>query len=91
MPVMHNYAASRPSLPLDLLAQAVPMLTRHELAALTERLIERLDLMDGDPDAEDDDPAGQCDEDGVNTNSGIFLMHERKRDGPGCYISEDGI
>jgi hypothetical protein len=34
------------------------MLTRNELASLTERLIDRLDLIDGDPDAEDDDPSG---------------------------------
>jgi hypothetical protein len=44
------------ALPLHLLAQAIPMLTRNELASLTERLIERLDQQDGDPDAEDDDP-----------------------------------
>ena len=43
-------------LPLNLLAQAIPMLTRAELASLTERLIDRLDLIDPDPDAEDDDP-----------------------------------
>lgn len=42
-------------LPTALLAQAIPMLTRHELANLTERLIERLDEIDGDPDLEDDD------------------------------------
>lgn len=34
------------------------MLTRFELAAITERLIERLDQLSGDPDLEDDDPAG---------------------------------
>ena len=44
------------ALPLSLLAQAIPMLTRFELANLTERLIDRLDLIDGDTDAEDDDP-----------------------------------
>ena len=51
------------ALPLRLLAQAIPMLTRHELAKLTERLIERLDQQDGDPDDEDDDPGG-CEHDG---------------------------
>lgn len=33
-------------LPTALLAQAVPMLTRHELEALTERLIDALDSID---------------------------------------------
>lgn len=41
-----------PALPIHLLAQAVPMLTRHELAALTERLIDALDSMEGDLDLE---------------------------------------
>jgi hypothetical protein len=43
----------RKALPLHLIAQAVPMLTRYELAAVTERLIERLDELDGDADLED--------------------------------------
>lgn len=43
------------ALPLNLLAQAVPMLNRNELARLTERLIERLDEIDGEADTEDDD------------------------------------
>lgn len=44
-------------LPLSLLAQAIPMLSRHELEDVVERLIDRLDQIDGDPEAEDDDPA----------------------------------
>ncbi|WP_298190979.1 hypothetical protein [Novosphingobium sp.] len=32
-----------------------------------EALIALLDAMGGDPDLEEDDPHGQCDEDGVNT------------------------
>ena len=43
-------------LPLALIAQALPKLTRHDLEALTARLIDRLDEIDGDTDAEDDDP-----------------------------------
>ena len=39
-------------LPTALLAQAVPMLTRDELAALAEQLIDRLDLLEPDPDLE---------------------------------------
>lgn len=45
------------ALPLSLLAQAIPMLSRHELEDVVERLIDRLDQIDGDPEAEDDDPA----------------------------------
>ena len=44
------------ALSLKLLAQAIPMLTRNELASITARLIDRLDLIDGDPEDEDDDP-----------------------------------
>jgi len=43
-------------LPLALLAQAIPMLSRNELEDVVERLIDRLDAIDGDADAEDDDP-----------------------------------
>ena len=76
-------------LPLSLIAQAIPKLTRHELASLTERLIERLDEADGNPDDEDDDPVGQCDEDGINTGSGVFYQHGISRYGPGCPISDN--
>lgn len=38
--------------PTALIGQAVRMLSRCELEALTERLIERLDEIDGDPDLE---------------------------------------
>lgn len=58
---------SSAALPLALIGQAIPMLSRHDLEALTERLIDRLDQVDGDPDIEEGDPAGQCDEDEVNT------------------------
>ena len=43
------------ALPLSLISQAIPMLSRHELASITERLIEQLDFIDGDADCEDDD------------------------------------
>lgn len=43
--------------------------------------------MDPDPDLEDDDPAGQCDEDGINTDLDMLACDY----GPGCEISdEDG-
>lgn len=81
-------AGGAAALPITLLAQAIPMLTRHDLEALTERLIDRLDMIDGNPDEEEDDPAGQCDEDGMNAGSGNFYMHGRSFAGPGCAISD---
>ena len=38
------------ALPLDLIAQAIPMLSRHELVALADRLIDAIDSADGDTD-----------------------------------------
>lgn len=77
-------------LPLSLIAQAIPMLSRHELESVTERLIERLDSLDGDAEAEEDDPAGQCDEDGVNTGHGNFVPHGSTFfAGAGCPINGD--
>lgn len=76
----------RPSgLPLSMLSQAIPMLSRCDLEALTERLIERLDEIDGDPDLEEDDPAGQMDEDGINTGFGTI----KQMIGPGCVLSDE--
>lgn len=58
--------ASRPiaaPLPVEVLAAKIARLSRNEIEALTERLIDRLDALDGDPDLEDDDPAGGNSED----------------------------
>jgi len=77
-------------LPLSLISQAIPKLRRNDLVALTERLIDRLDEIDGDPDGEEDDPSGQCDEDGINTlypTSG--QLQGAPLTGPGCPISDD--
>lgn len=79
------------ALPLTLLVQAIPMLSRHDLESLAERLIDRLDEIDPDPDAEEDDPAGQFDEDGINTSIGVFWMHGTMRNAAGCSMSEPGI
>ncbi|HEX8382877.1 MAG TPA: hypothetical protein VF592_05815 [Sphingomonas sp.] len=52
------------ALPLDVLLSAVPALPREALARLTARLIERLDELDPDPDAEPEEdccPAGDDD------------------------------
>lgn len=43
------------ALPLSLIEQAIPKLSRHDLEGLTERLIDRLDEIDGDPDEEEND------------------------------------
>ena len=40
-------------LPLNLIVQAIPMLSRHELEALADRLIDAIDSADGDCDIED--------------------------------------
>lgn len=72
------YQGGGQPLPIALLAQAVPMLTRHELAALTERLIDALDSLDPDSDLEEDDHCGQQDEDGFNTGSWSRFDSERE-------------
>ena len=78
-----------PALPLSLISEALPRLSREALEGLVESLIDRLDEIDGDADLEEDDPSGQCDEDGINTGQTQFVMHGRSYDGPGCPISDD--
>lgn len=80
--IIHTGRAS--ALPLNLIAQAIPRLSRSDLEALTERLIDRLDEITPDPDAEDDDPSGQCDEDGMNTDLASAIGW-----GPGCPLSDE--
>lgn len=72
------------ALPLNLIGQAVPMLTRHELAALTERLIERLDEIDGDCDLEPEEDRCEAGDDGC----GPFLRHGRLLWGYECDNDE---
>lgn len=87
---------SRPTLarpeqaPLDVALSVIPSLPRALLARLVERAIECLDEMDGDPDVEDDDPAGQCDEDGINTGVPVVVEHGQSLHGPGCPWSDAG-
>lgn len=66
-------------------------LDRPALEAVAQAAIDQLDVIDGDADIEDDDPAGQADEDGVNTGSGILCLHGIHQDGPGCPISDTGV
>lgn len=58
-------------IPLALIAQAVPRLISAKM----------------DDDAEEDDPSGQCDEDGINTY-GDLVMYGVRYAGPGCAISD---
>ena len=62
-------------LPLFLIDQAIPKLSRHDLEHLTERLIDRLDEIDGDPDLELDDDRCAAADDGC----GSTLVHNAVR------------
>ena len=66
--------------PADVAARRI---VRHSLRAAIDELVGLLDALDGDADREDDDPSGQCDEDGLNT-----LLVLAGGDGPGCTISD---
>jgi len=61
---------------------------RATIASAVEVLVCVLDALDGDPDLEDDDPSGQCDEDGINTAYGM-VRYTVGGSGPGCPISDD--
>ena len=56
---------------------------REDIEAFIAVAIDLLDLADGDPDAEEDDPHGECSEDGVNTG-----LARARGGGPGCTISD---
>lgn len=58
MRARHIDRGGAPALPLNLLARAVPMLSRHALASLTERLIDELEAVDVDADCDDEEPDG---------------------------------
>jgi hypothetical protein len=71
---------------LPAVVNALAGIDRDQIAAAIELLIALLDATEPDPDIEDDDPSGQCDEDGINTGfSGLI-----DSDGPGCPISDPG-
>ena len=74
------------ALPLSLISQAIPMLSRHELAALSERLIDRLDAVDGDPDLEDSHDQEAIDEREPDSHdaSGDWLEDQRFAFVAGC-------
>jgi len=87
-PIMAKGMAA--SLPLDLVLEIIQSLPRPLLARLAARIVERLDELDGDPDLEDDDPAGQADEDGINTGVPVVIEHGMSLEGPGCPWSDPG-
>lgn len=84
----------RKALPLDLIAQAIPMLSRHELAALADRLIDAIDSTDGDTDMEPEiDCCGAADD-----GAGPVIVHGHLRWGsdydetrhlPKCTYADD--
>jgi hypothetical protein len=73
------------------LAKFLSRLDRPTLEAVAQAAIDRLDDLDDDPDLEDDDPAGQCDEDGINCGDGVFYVHGKPQHGPGCAIGDTGV
>lgn len=80
----HHLAGGATALPLALLAQAIPMLSRNDLEALTERLIDYLDDMDGDTDLSPngDELDGSLGEDDFCGHNGNVLAF------PGCPLSD---
>lgn len=58
----HRIREGRKALPLNLIAQAIPLLSRGELAALADRLIDALDSTEPDCDLEDNHDQEAIDE-----------------------------
>jgi len=80
--------ASAAVIPVDWLPAYLLALPRPALAILTERLIERMDELDGDPDLEPngdelDGTGGEDDFAAALCNTGEYSM-------PGCPISDPG-
>ena len=84
----HNGRGAQPFPSLALIAQAIPHLTRDALEALAERLIDRLDEMDGDPDYEltgDEADGSNAEDEEGNNHFGLANA------GPGCAISDSDL
>lgn len=73
------------------LLRALAATNRPALERMIAISIDILDALDPDPDLEEDDPAGQCDEDELNTGSPRNALHGRMLDGAGCVISDDDM
>lgn len=75
---------------VDLL-RALAQTNRKALERMIAISIDILDQTDGDPDLEEDDPSGQCDEDELNTGPQVNALHGRILEGPGCVLSDDDV
>jgi hypothetical protein len=73
------------------LLRALAATNRAALENMIEVGIGILDGIDPDPDLEEDDPGGQCDEDGCNTGLQRNALHGRVLEGPGCVLSDDDV
>ena len=82
MMATHITTGRASALPLALISQAIPKLKRSDLEALAERLIDRLDLIDGDADVED---ATDLEDDFSLTDHASGYGG-----GPGCSVSDAG-
>ena len=71
MSARQHVRESRKPLPLNLIAQAIPMLSRHELEALADRLIDAIDSADGDCDLEDSYDQVAIDEREPDSHGGV--------------------
>lgn len=67
--------------PMPALARVLARFDRDQLGNAIEVMLTLLDLQDGDPDTEDDDPSGQYDED-------AYTGPRAHKGGPGCPISD---
>ena len=69
--------------PMPAVARILARFEREQLAGFIAVALELIDTLDGDTDAEEDDPPGQCDEDEVNTALELAISGA-----PGCPLSD---
>jgi hypothetical protein len=77
---METFAPAPPAA----ISRVLATFDRHQLEGFIAVAIDLLDFADGDPDAEEDDDAGQCTEDEVSYSNGPGMWGG----GPGCPISD---
>lgn len=87
-PTLSSIARGVPD--VDLL-RALAATNRKALERMIAISIDILDALDPDPDLEDDDPAGQCDEDELTTEPPRNVLNRRILDGAGCILSDDDM
>jgi hypothetical protein len=88
-PITGALARAIPLPPVLAFLMGVPVAPRDAVERVIQAAIDALDLLDGDTDMEDDDPAGQIDEDGLNTAFDLVQYTDGAR-GAGCPISDPG-